>query len=63
MRVVNEVFQFLDFVSEAVYVDLKYDYVFAIVLIVLCEWVGDVLFVDVLLLMCCCFRGVWCCCC
>ena len=34
-----EVFQLLDFVSDAVYVDLKYDDVFILWLIVVCEWV------------------------
>ena len=35
--------EFLDFVSDAVYVDLKYDDVFVLWLIVICEWVGGVL--------------------
>ena len=36
---VLKVFQFLNFVSDAVYVDLKYDDVFVLWLIVVCEWV------------------------
>ena len=44
----------LDFVYDAVYVDLKYDDVFVLLLIIVCEWVGDVFVVDVLLLMNCC---------
>ena len=31
--------EFLDFVSDAVYVDLKYDDVFVLWLIVVCGWV------------------------
>ena len=31
-------FFFLDFVSDAVYVDLKYDDVFVLWLIAVCEW-------------------------
>ena len=38
-------FLFLDFVSDTVYVDLKYDDVFVLWLIVVCEWVGGDLFV------------------
>ena len=37
--------RFLDFVSGAVYVDLKYDDVFVLLLIVACQWVGGGLFV------------------
>ena len=37
---VYEIFKFLDFVSDSVYVDLKYDDVSALWLIVVCEWVG-----------------------
>ena len=43
LRIEYEVFLFLDFVSDAVYVDLKYDDVFVPLLIVVCEWMGDVL--------------------
>ena len=39
------------------YVDLKYDDVFVLYLIVVCEWVGGRLFV-----MGCCVVCVWCCC-
>ena len=46
---VYEVFQFLDFVSDAVYIDSKYDDVFFICLIVVCEWVGC----DLLVMGCC----------
>ena len=42
---VYEVFQFLDFISDAVYIDLKYDDVFVLWSIVVCEWVGGGLFV------------------
>ena len=37
---VYEFFLFLDFISDAVYVDLKYDDVFVLWLIVICEWVA-----------------------
>ena len=37
---VYELFYFFDFVSDVVYVDLKYDDVFVLWLIVVCEWVG-----------------------
>ena len=50
---VYEVFSFLDFVSDAVYVDLKYDYVFVLWLIVVCEWVGSSLFVMGCAWFCC----------
>ena len=33
-------FKFLGFVSDAVYVDLKYDDVFVLWLIIVCEWLG-----------------------
>ena len=55
-------FLFLDFVSDAVYVDLNYDDVFVIWLIVVCEWVVDILLVDVLLVMGCCVGRAWRCC-
>ena len=45
LAAVYEFFYFLDFVSDAVYVDLKYDVVFVLWLIVFCEWVGGSLFV------------------
>ena len=35
-------FLFLDFVSDGVYVDLRYDDVFVLCLIFSCEWVDDV---------------------
>ena len=38
-------FKFLNFVSDAVYIDWKYDYVFVLWLIFVCEWVGGSLFV------------------
>ena len=38
---------FLDFVSDAVYVEMKYGDGFVILLIV-CEWVGGVLLVDIM---------------
>ena len=41
-----------EFVSEAIYVDLKYDDVCLLWLIVVCEWVGCSLFV---------MRCAWCC--
>ena len=47
----------LDFVSDAVYVDLKYDDVFVLWLIVVCEWVGGGLFV-----MGSCVVCAWCSC-
>ena len=50
-------FVFLDFVSDAVYVDLKYDDVFVLWLVVVCDWVCGSLFV-----MGCCVVCVWCCC-
>ena len=34
---VYEVYKFLDFVSDAIYVDLKYDDVFVLWLIVVCD--------------------------
>ena len=37
---VYKVSQFLDFVSAAAYVDLKYDDFFVHWLIVICEWAG-----------------------
>ena len=40
----TKVFLFLVFVSDAVYIDLKYDDVFVLWLIVVCEWVGGDLF-------------------
>ena len=49
--------KFLDFVSDAVYVDLKYDDSFVLWLIIVCEWVGGVL-----LVMGCCVGCVWLCC-
>ena len=54
---VRVIFKFLDLVSEAVYVDLMYDNVFVLWLIVVCEWVGGSLFV-----MGCCVVCAWCCC-
>ena len=54
---VYEVFQFLDFVSDVVYVDLKYDDVFVLWLIVVCEWLGCDLSA-----MGCCVGCVWRCC-
>ena len=49
---------FSEFVSDAVYVDLKYDDVFVICLIVVCKWLGGVLSA-----MGCCVVCAWCCCC
>ena len=48
---------FIDFVFDAVYVDLKYDDVFVLWLIVVCVWVGGVL-----LVMSCCVGCAWRCC-
>ena len=54
----------LDFISDAFYIDLTYDYVLLFVLNVVYEWVGGwCLFVDVLLFIGCYVGGVWCCCC
>ena len=50
-------FGFPDFVSDAVYVDLKYDNVFVLWLIVVCEWLGGDLSA-----MGCCVVCAWCCC-
>ena len=48
--------KFLDFVSDTVYVDLKYDDVFVLWLIVVCEWLGgDLSAMD------CCVVCAWCC--
>ena len=44
-----------DFISDAIYVDLKYDDVFVLWLIVVCAWLGGDLSV-----MCCVFCA-WCC--
>ena len=41
---------------------MKYDNVFVLWLIVVCKWVGDVLFVIVLFEMGCCVGRVWRCC-
>ena len=49
---VYEVFKFLDFVSDAVYVDLKYDDVFVLWLIVVCEWLGGDLSVSGWVVIC-----------
>ena len=52
-----EFFYFLDFVFDAVNVDLKYDDVVVLWLIVVCEWVYASLFVTG-----CCVVCAWCCC-
>ena len=49
--------------DDAVYVDLKYDVVFVLGLIVVCEWVGGGLFVigsGVVCPWCCCYVLCWC---
>ena len=52
---VYSVFRFLNFVSDAVYVDLKYNNVFFLCLIVVCEWLGGDLSA-----MGCCVVCAWC---
>ena len=52
-----KVFKFLDFVSDAVHADLKYDDIFVPWLIVVCEWLGGDLPA-----MGCCVVCAWCCC-
>ena len=51
------VFKFLDFVCDAVYIDLKYDDVFDLWLIVVCEWLGG----DLSAMGCCVVCAVLCC--
>ena len=66
LGVVYQVFKFLDFVSDAVYVDLKYDDVCILWLIVVCEWLGGDLsamgccVVCLVLLLRCVWVCVWC---
>ena len=55
-------FFFIDIVSDAVYGDLKYNDVFVLWLIVVWNWVGGVLLVDLLLVMGCCVGCAWRCC-
>ena len=65
LGVVYQVFKFLDFVSDAVYADLKYAVVFVLWLIVVCEWLGGDLYAMgwcVICASCCCYDFCVCVC-